>query len=82
MSNAISKNDSYLLIRTEVGIRGVVGIITAIYFDLVIEIIYLMIWINLWSHLRVTGHVIHSLQMRTVGLLPKMLLKSLISCDN
>ena len=41
-----------------------------------------MILINLWSDLRVTRHVIHSFQMQTVGLLPKMLLKSLISCNN
>ena len=33
MSNAINYNDSYLLIKTEVGIRGVVGITTALYFE-------------------------------------------------
>ena len=33
MNNVINQNDSYLLIKTEVRIRGVVGITTALYFD-------------------------------------------------
>ena len=33
MSNAISLNDSYLLIKTEVGITSAVDVISSQYFD-------------------------------------------------
>ena len=33
MRNATNYNDSYLLIKTEVGIRGVVGITTTLYYE-------------------------------------------------